>query len=156
MGLLFGCLKASLLDHYWLSWSYPLPPLINLFHRTFPYHIPSHFCFYTISLRLHRSTTPSTLHGHPSFSISIDHLRRTAIRCCTQATMAPEEPAISPTSVTPHVGPHASYVQVATPYIFQDKIDEFFEPPRFNQVKEDTFRLQGVTWIDNVRKSLQL
>ncbi|KAI9882681.1 MAG: hypothetical protein M1823_005573 [Watsoniomyces obsoletus] len=71
-------------------------------------------------------------------------------------TMASEEPAISPISITTHVGPHTSHVQVATPYIFQDKIDEFFESPRVNPVKEDTFRLQGVTWIDNVRKALRL
>ena len=70
--------------------------------------------------------------------------------------MASEDPVASPSSTTSRVGPHASFIQVAKPYIFQKKIDECISSSRVNTVKEDNFRLQGVTWIDNVRKALQL
>lgn len=70
--------------------------------------------------------------------------------------MAPETLAVSASSASAHVGPHASYIQVAKPYIFEQKIQECMISAGVNEVKEDSFRLQGVAWIDSVRKALHL
>lgn len=53
-------------------------------------------------------------------------------------------------------GPHPSFIEVAKPYIFQQKIDQFLSAIGMAEAKEDSIRLQGVQLIDNVRKSLQL
>lgn len=70
--------------------------------------------------------------------------------------MAPDSLAVSPVSLLAPVGPHASYIQVARPYVFEQKIQECMTAAGVNEVKEDSFRLQGVTWIDSVRKALHL
>ncbi len=70
--------------------------------------------------------------------------------------MAQDDSITSPTSMSHHVGPHASYIQVAKPFMFEQQIDDLMDPARVNQVKEDGVRLQGVAWIDSVRNSLQL
>jgi hypothetical protein len=54
------------------------------------------------------------------------------------------------------VGPDPSVIQVAKPYIFERTIGECIKKIGTNAVKEDSFRLQGVAWIDNVRRALQL
>ncbi|EKG14258.1 Cyclin [Macrophomina phaseolina MS6] len=53
-------------------------------------------------------------------------------------------------------GPHPSFIEVAKPYIFQQKIEQFLTAIGMPEAKEDSNRLQGVQLIDNVRKSLQL
>jgi len=71
--------------------------------------------------------------------------------------MAPYTPQEKPTNgVTPHVGPHPSFIQVAKPYVFEQKLQECMTAIGVTEAKEDTIRLQGVTWIDNVRKALEL
>lgn len=70
--------------------------------------------------------------------------------------MALDESLISPTSAPNHIGPHASYIQVAKPFMFEQQINDSMGSARVSQVKEDGFRLQGVAWIDSVRNSLQL
>lgn len=52
--------------------------------------------------------------------------------------------------------PHPSFIQVAKPYIFEQTIQECMTATGVSQLKEDSIRLQGVTWIDNVRKALHL
>ncbi|KAF2793008.1 cyclin-like protein [Melanomma pulvis-pyrius CBS 109.77] len=54
------------------------------------------------------------------------------------------------------VGPHPSYIEVAKPYILQSRIQQCLADINMSDAKEDAVRLQGVTWIDNVRRSLQL
>ncbi|KAF2262154.1 cyclin-like protein [Lojkania enalia] len=54
------------------------------------------------------------------------------------------------------VGPHPSYIEVAKPYILQSAIQKCLDRIGMSEAKEDNVRLQGVTWIDNVRRSLQL
>ncbi|KAI9807459.1 MAG: RNA polymerase II C-terminal domain kinase beta subunit [Piccolia ochrophora] len=54
------------------------------------------------------------------------------------------------------VGPHESYIQVARPYIFERKIHDCLAATGADQVKEDSVRLQGIAWLDSVRKALQL
>lgn len=54
------------------------------------------------------------------------------------------------------VGPHPSFIQVANPYIFEQKLQDCFSALGTNMAKEDRIRLDGVLWIDNVRKALQL
>lgn len=58
---------------------------------------------------------------------------------------APETPAI-----------HPSFIQVAKPYIFEQTIQDCIEAMGVNPMREESLRLQGVTWIDNVRRVLRL
>lgn len=53
-------------------------------------------------------------------------------------------------------GPHPSFIQVANPYIFEQKIQDCLTALESSEAKEDNIRLQGVLWIDSVRKALQL
>ena len=55
-----------------------------------------------------------------------------------------------------HVGPHPSHVKVAQPYIFEEQIRYLLAKTGVAEAKEDMMRLQGVSWIDNVRKALFL
>ncbi|KAF7846200.1 hypothetical protein BT93_L4871 [Corymbia citriodora subsp. variegata] len=52
--------------------------------------------------------------------------------------------------------PHPSYIQVAKPYIFEQDVQRCFVALETSEAKEDNIRLQGVSWIDTVRKALQL
>lgn len=54
------------------------------------------------------------------------------------------------------VGPHPSFIQVAKPYQFEQKIQACLKATGNDEAKEDAARLQGVTWIDGVRKAMQL
>lgn len=54
------------------------------------------------------------------------------------------------------VGPHPSYIEVAKPYLLQSTIENRLSELNMSEAKEDAVRLQGVAWIDNVRRSLQL
>lgn len=67
--------------------------------------------------------------------------------------MAPATP--SSTEHDPR-GPHPSFIEVAKPYIFEQKLQQCMLTMGMNEAKEDTVRLQGVSWIDSVRRSLQL
>ncbi|KAF2467301.1 cyclin-like protein [Lindgomyces ingoldianus] len=53
-------------------------------------------------------------------------------------------------------GPHPSYIEVAAPYLFDHTIQLRLSSLGMTEAKEDAVRLQGVSWIDNVRRSLQL
>ena len=66
-----------------------------------------------------------------------------------------------------HVGPHPSTIRVSAQYTSQNAIEKKLRPPdsqaQFDvqersiaEAREDTMRLQGCTWIDNVRRALQL
>lgn len=54
------------------------------------------------------------------------------------------------------VGPHPSYIEIAKPYVFQATIQECLAAAGVSEAKDDSIRLQGVTWIDSARKALQL
>lgn len=63
----------------------------------------------------------------------------------------------------PAIGPHPSTIRVAAPYTTQASIEKCLYPTAVDhhdrslaEAKEDAYRLQGVTWIDSVRRSLQL
>lgn len=71
--------------------------------------------------------------------------------------MAPATPGARNGSVgNGQVGPHPSFIQVANPYIFEQKLQDCFTALGTNMAKEDRIRLDGVLWIDSVRKALQL
>jgi CTD kinase subunit beta len=53
-------------------------------------------------------------------------------------------------------GPHPSYIQVAKPFVFEQKVQGQIIATGANPAREDNFRLQGVQWIDEVRRALQL
>jgi CTD kinase subunit beta len=65
------------------------------------------------------------------------------------------------------IGPHPSTIKVSAPYLSQAAIDKRLQPSQPNgqfevqersnaEAREDSMRLQGVTWIDNVRRALSL
>ncbi|KAF1976676.1 cyclin-like protein [Bimuria novae-zelandiae CBS 107.79] len=54
------------------------------------------------------------------------------------------------------VGPHPSYIEVAKPYILQSAIQRCLGDVGMSDAKEDAVRLQGVAYIDQVRRALQL
>lgn len=71
------------------------------------------------------------------------------------ATMTTDEPKV--------IGPHPSTIRVSAPYITQSAVEKRLQPPGLDaqersiaEAREDGFRLQGVTWLDNVRRALQL
>ncbi|BCR83916.1 putative cyclin [Aspergillus chevalieri] len=51
---------------------------------------------------------------------------------------------------------HPSFIQVAKPYIFEQTIQDCIAAMGVNPLREEALRLQGVTWIDNVRRVLHL
>lgn len=51
---------------------------------------------------------------------------------------------------------HPSFIQIAKPYIFEQTIQDCFAAMGVNPLREESLRLQGVTWIDNVRRALHL
>ncbi|ORY11036.1 cyclin-like protein [Clohesyomyces aquaticus] len=53
-------------------------------------------------------------------------------------------------------GPHPSFIEVANAYMFETTIQSRLSSIGMTEAKEDAVRLQGVSWIDNVRRSLQL
>jgi hypothetical protein len=55
-----------------------------------------------------------------------------------------------------NVGPHPSFIQVANPYIFQQQLQSSLNALGATEHKEDSIRLQGVHYLDSVRKALQL
>ena len=64
-------------------------------------------------------------------------------------------PDAASVTATP-LGPHPSFIQVAKPYLFEWTVQECMAATGVSQLREDNCRLQGVTWIDNVRKALHL
>ncbi|KAF2996822.1 RNA polymerase II C-terminal domain kinase beta subunit [Curvularia kusanoi] len=54
------------------------------------------------------------------------------------------------------VGPHPSFIEVAKPYLLQSRIQTCLSNIQMSDAKEDAVRLQGVTWIDAVRRALSL
>ncbi|KAH8698195.1 cyclin-like protein [Phaeosphaeriaceae sp. PMI808] len=54
------------------------------------------------------------------------------------------------------VGPHPSYIELAKPYMLQSRIQKCLSELNMSDAKEDVVRLQGVTWIDQVRRALNL
>ena len=51
---------------------------------------------------------------------------------------------------------HPSFIQVAKPYILEQTIQDCIAAMGVNPLREEALRLQGVTWIDNVRRVLHL
>ncbi|KAL6719926.1 RNA polymerase II C-terminal domain kinase beta subunit [Lecanora helva] len=53
-------------------------------------------------------------------------------------------------------GPHPSYIEIAKPYVFESKIRECLTVAGVSEARDDSIRLQGVAWIDSVRKAMHL
>ncbi|KAI4288416.1 MAG: hypothetical protein L6R35_002313 [Caloplaca aegaea] len=56
----------------------------------------------------------------------------------------------------PNPGPHPSYIQIAKPYIFDSKIQECLLVAGVTETRDDSIRLQAVTWMDSARRALHL
>jgi CTD kinase subunit beta len=54
------------------------------------------------------------------------------------------------------IGPHPSYIEITKPYILQSRIQSCLSSIQMSDAKEDAVRLQGVSWIDAVRRALSL
>jgi len=66
-------------------------------------------------------------------------------------------PAASPSErERERVGPHPSFIEIAKPYMLQSRIQRCLAEVHMSDAKEDAVRLQGVAWIDQVRRALQL
>jgi hypothetical protein len=70
-------------------------------------------------------------------------------------SMAPA-PTTANESAPASYGPHPSFIQVAKPFVFQQQLQGQLVAIGTNPTREDTFRLQGVQWINDVRTALQL
>lgn len=53
-------------------------------------------------------------------------------------------------------GPMPNFVQVAKSYIFEQEIQQCLKETGVTQAREDSIRLAGVQWIENVRRALKL
>ena len=53
-------------------------------------------------------------------------------------------------------GPYPSYIQTAKPYVFDSKIQECVLAAGITEARDDSVRLQAVTWIDSVRRAMHL
>jgi CTD kinase subunit beta len=51
---------------------------------------------------------------------------------------------------------HPSFIQVANPYIFEQTVEDCIHAMGVNTTRETSLRLQGVAWIDGVRRALNL
>lgn len=51
---------------------------------------------------------------------------------------------------------HPSFIQVAKPYIFEQTIQDCIAVMGVNPLREEALRLQGVAWLDSVRRVLHL
>ncbi|KAL9087283.1 MAG: hypothetical protein Q9159_003703 [Coniocarpon cinnabarinum] len=71
-------------------------------------------------------------------------------------TMAPFTPEEQQASNPAPQGPDPSIIQVAKPYIFESTVQRRLRSAGIPEQREDAARLQGVAWIDSVRKALQL
>ena len=78
----------------------------------------------------------------------------------TQASAKTPTSPSTPSTVTGgaprRIGPLPNYVQVARAYVFEQAIQNCLRDNGVSQVREDTIRLAGVQWIDNVRRALKL
>ena len=52
--------------------------------------------------------------------------------------------------------PHPAFIQVAKPYIFEKIVQDCIAVMGVNPLREEALRLQGVAWIDGVRRVLNL
>ena len=68
--------------------------------------------------------------------------------------MAPA--AISESIENGRIGPHPSYIEIAKPYIFESRVQECLTTAGVSEAKDDSIRLQGIAWIDSVRKFMRL
>jgi len=79
--------------------------------------------------------------------------------------MAPNGPKTAPAAKEPKPvaelhppakGPHPGYVSVANQYTLEQRLRRMQKEIGCDPSREDTYRLQGVQLIENVRESLQL
>jgi CTD kinase subunit beta len=74
----------------------------------------------------------------------------------TPASGQVNDPSTTSNGPSGSVGPHASFIYVAKRFIFQQQIQTHMIAIGNNPTREDNFRLQGVQWINDVRKALSL
>ena len=68
--------------------------------------------------------------------------------------MSAEAAGLAGPKSDPFIGPHPSFIEVAKPYIFEQQIQKALAG--ISEAKDVNIRLQGIAWVDSVRKALQL
>lgn len=118
--------------------------------------------------RRRRNIVPSTRrwsasirHGFPPPLYRVDWVNEILLPADNR--MAPEknDPArpgggVEEPKVPEPPKPHPSFIQVAKPFVFEQTIQECLAAIGVDPLREESLRLQGVTWIDNVRRALHL
>ena len=101
------------------------------------------------SLEASRNFPTSTAEPHHQPAAGSTNFSKTT---ATSLTMAP----VVAVAESERVGPHPSYIEIAKPYILQSRVQKCLTEIHMSDAKEDAVRLQGVAWIDQVRRALQL
>lgn len=57
---------------------------------------------------------------------------------------------------TGRAGPHPSYVELARPFMFEERIQQCWRKARVSSAEEAKVRIQAIGWIDSVRKQMRL
>ena len=68
--------------------------------------------------------------------------------------MAPSDMSVK--TADGRTAPHPSYIEVAKPFIFEPTIHECLTSSGLPENRDDKIRLEGISWIDSVRKALHL
>jgi CTD kinase subunit beta len=77
----------------------------------------------------------------------------------SQADMTPATPVsedAAPSAAVPSRGPPPGNISIADQYTFDQKIRRVQRDNGCDPAREDSYRLQGIQLIDNVREALQL
>ena len=114
--------------NHWMGWDFPLPSL-----KPQPSAI-----IYSAKEQCMRPHLDQT-------KMAPDRREEAHSSTSTDTTVAPDPPPI-----------HPSFIQVAKPYIFEQTIQQCIAAMGVNPLREESLRLQGVTWIDSVRRNLFL
>ena len=85
-----------------------------------------------------------------------EYLSRLTPRMVPEQKQNSKNPPGSDTALPEPPPIHPSFLQVAKPYIFEQTIQKCMASMAINPLREVNLRLQGVTWIDNVRRELNL
>lgn len=95
---------------------------------------------------------PTSSRGYYKLSIagSTAYFQRPAMEAARRPGQEPLGPAPEPPAI------HPSFIQVARPYMFEQTIQDCVQAMGMNPMREEGVRLQGVSYIDNVRKVLHL
>ncbi|KAI5294704.1 RNA polymerase II C-terminal domain kinase beta subunit [Ascosphaera acerosa] len=145
--VLRGPLRAVDSDNWFLRLSDKALP------RSYPGPLPTH--------PRHGGLPTSPRHASSTGSRRVTPVRTTPAMSTTAAATPPpitRTVARDPTPPPLPDGPHPSFILVAHPYIFAPTIQACLDTTaaQADPLREEAVRMQGISWIDSVRKALHL